>query len=122
FFRRYYHPSNASLSIAGDVDAGTALTLARAYFGDLDPWPRADPVTAEAALGADDRIVIEDRVELPRLYLAWLTPAMFAPFDAELDLASDLLANGKTSRLYRRLAFDERIATAVPAGHDSRHT
>ena len=120
FFRRYYHPSNASLSIAGDVDVDAALMLARAYFGELEPGPRADPVAAEAALAADDRIVLEDRVELPRLYLAWLTPAMFAPFDAELDLASDLLAHGKTSRLYRRLVFDERIATDVSAGQNSR--
>src|SRR5438105_3694033 len=52
FFRRYYHPSNASLSIAGDVDAGAALALARAYFGDLEPGPRADPVMATAALDA----------------------------------------------------------------------
>jgi len=59
-------------------------------------------------------------VELPRLYLAWLTPAMFADGDADLDLATDLLANGKTSRLYRRLVFDERIATDVSASQNSR--
>jgi len=59
-------------------------------------------------------------VELPRLYLAWLTPAMFAEGDADLDLATDLLANGKTSRLYRRLVFDERLATDVSASQNSR--
>ena len=64
--------------------------------------------------------MLEDRVELPRLYLSWLSPAMFAAADAELDLASDLLANGKTSRLYRRLVFEERIATDVSAGQNSR--
>ena len=52
--------------------------------------------------------------------MAWLTPAMFADGDAELDLAADLLANGKTSRLYRRLVFDERIATDVSASQNSR--
>src|SRR5207244_12552802 len=62
----------------------------------------------------------EDRVEVPRLYLAWLTPAMFADGDADLDLGTDLLANGKTSRLYRRLVFDERIATDVSASQNSR--
>ena len=66
------------------------------------------------------RIQFEDRVELPRLYLAWLTPAMFAEGDADLDLATDLLANGKTSRLYRRLVFDERLATDVSASQNSR--
>jgi zinc protease len=63
---------------------------------------------------------MEDRVELPRLYLAWLTPPMFSPGDADLDLATDLLANGKTSRLYRRLVYDERIATDVSASQNSR--
>jgi zinc protease len=120
FFRRYYHPANASLAIAGDIDRGAALALARAYFGDLEPGPRAEPVIAHAALAGDVRIVLEDRVELPRLYMSWLSPAMFAAGDAELDLASDLLANGKTSRLYRRLVFDERLATDVSAGQNSR--
>ena len=64
--------------------------------------------------------LLEDRVELPRLYIAWLSPAMFAEGDAELDLAADLLANGKTSRLYRRLVFEERIATDVSASQNSR--
>src|SRR5206468_11109476 len=58
--------------------------------------------------------------ELRRLYLAWLTPAMFAEGDADLDLGTDLLANGKTSRLYRRLVFEERIATDVSAAQNSR--
>ena len=61
----------------------------------------------------ETRLLLEDRVELPRLYISWLTPAMFAGGDADLDLAADILANGKTSRLYKRLVFDERIATDV---------
>jgi zinc protease len=77
-------------------------------------------VQAAAALDTDTRVMIEDRVELPRLHLAWLTPAMFAPGDAELDLAADMLANGKTSRLYRRLVFEERMATDVSALQNSR--
>ena len=72
------------------------------------------------ALAGETRLLLEDRVELPRLYLAWLTPAMFAAGDAELDLAADILANGKTSRLYRRLVFDQRIATDVSAAQNSR--
>ncbi len=120
FFRRYYHPANASLAIAGDIEADAALALARAYFGDLEPGPRPDPVAASASLGGDVRLVLEDRIELPRLYMSWLSPAMFAADDAELDLAADLLANGKTSRLYRRLVFDERVATDVSAAQNSR--
>jgi zinc protease len=75
---------------------------------------------AAAELAGETRLLLEDRVELPRLYMAWLTPPMFAPGDADLDLAADLLANGKTSRLYRRMVFDERIATDVSASQNSR--
>jgi zinc protease len=120
FFRRYYHPANASLALAGDFDVDEALALARAYFEEIEPGESVAPVDVAAALDADARIYFEDRVELPRLYLAWLTPAMFAPGDADLDLGTDLLANGKTSRLYRRLVFNERIATDVSAAQNSR--
>jgi zinc protease len=120
FFRRYYHPANASLAVAGDIEPEAALALVGAHFGDVPPGPPVEPVRAAAALDRDVRLMLEDRVELPRLYLAWLTPAMFAGGDAELDLAADLLANGKTSRLYRRLVFDERIAADVSASQNSR--
>jgi zinc protease len=120
FSRQYYHPANASLAIAGDIDTGVTLALVEAYFGELESGPRAEPVAAGAPIQADVRLLLEDRVELPRLHMAWLTPAMFAPMDAELDLAADVLANGKTSRLYRRLVFEERIATDVSAAQNSR--
>jgi zinc protease len=120
FFRRYYHPANASLALAGDIDPQAALALVDQYFGDIPPGDAVAPVDAAAALEGDIRIMFEDRVELPRLYLGWLTPAMFADADADLDLANDLLANGKTSRLYKRLVFDSRIATDVSASQNSR--
>jgi len=120
FFRQYYHPANASIALAGDVDADEAVALVDQYFGSIDPGPRSTRVDASAALSTNARVYLEDRVELPRLYLGWLTPAMFADGDADLDLATDLLANGKTSRLYKRLVFDERIATDVSATQNSR--
>jgi len=120
FFRRYYHPANASIALAGDIDSDEALALVDEHFGDIDRGEAVDRVQASAELPADVRIQFEDRVELPRLYLAWHSPAMFADGDADLDLATDLLANGKTSRLYRRLVFDERIATDVSASQNSR--
>jgi zinc protease len=120
FFRRYYHPANASIALAGDIDPEQALALVSAYFEPIDAGERVAPVVAAAALSGETRILLEDRVELPRLYMSWLTPAMFADGDADLDLAADLLANGKTSRLYRRLVFDERIATDVSASQNSR--
>jgi zinc protease len=120
FFRRYYHPANASLAIAGDVDAGRALELAAAYFGDI---PAGDPPSAvprAPAHALPSRRVIEDRVELPRLYLGWLSPAMYDDGDAELDLLGDILATGKASRLYRSLVYERRIATDVAAYQGSR--
>jgi zinc protease len=121
FFSTYYHPANASLALAGDIDPEDAYALARAYFGDLPPGPTVTPVRPDApVLAGETRLLREDRVELPRLYLAWHSVAMFGQDDADLDLAADVLANGKTSRLYRRLVFDQRIATDVSAGQNSR--
>ena len=120
FFARYYHPANASLSIAGDVDTTEALDLVGRYFGDLAPGPAvADVRPTPPLLVGETRLMIEDRVELPRLYLAWMSPSMFAHEDAELDLAADILANGKTSRLYRRLVYELRAATDVSATQNS---
>jgi len=120
FFRRYYHPGNASIALAGDIDPDRALALVDAHFGEIARGADVEPVRVSASLAGETRIYFEDRVELPRLYLTWLSPAMFADGDADLDLATDLLANGKTSRLYRRLVFDERIATDVSAAQNSR--
>jgi zinc protease len=120
FFRRYYHPGNASIALAGDIDTDRALALVDAHFGEIERGADVDPVRISASLPGEVRIRFEDRVELPRLYLTWLSPAMFADGDADLDLATDLLANGKTSRLYRRLVFEERIATDVSAAQNSR--
>jgi zinc protease len=122
FFRTYYRPSNASLSIAGDVRPEEALRLAEAYFGDLDPGDPVPPVVAPlpARQHEETRLVLEDRVELPRIYMAWHSPALFAPGDAELDLVAEVLASGKTSRLYRALVFEQRLATEVAASQNSR--
>jgi zinc protease len=121
FFSTYYHPGNASLALAGDFDSEEALRQVEAYFEELPAGPPVAPVApARPALNGERRLFLEDRIELPRLYVAWLTSAMFAEGDADLDLAADILANGKTSRLYRRLVFEERIATDVSAAQNSR--
>src|SRR5690606_8117122 len=121
FFATYYHPANASLAIAGAVDTAEAFALVERYFGDLRPGPAvAQPANELPTAGGPRRILLEDRVELPRIYLGWHSPAMFAPGDAELDLVADLLGSGKTSRLYRRLVYERRIATEVAAFQQSR--
>jgi zinc protease len=122
FFQTYYRPRNASLALAGDVDTGDALEMAARYFGDLeagDEPPRVE-VTPPAAIVAERRLVLEDRVELPRLYASWQSPALFAADDAELDLVAEVLAGGKTSRLYGTLVYEERIATEIAASQSSR--
>jgi zinc protease len=122
FFERYYHPGNASITLAGDVDTARALDLVRDYFGDLPAGPDVPPVTAsmDGRPGGELRLVLEDRVELPRLYVAWRSPALFGAGDAAFDVVADLLANGKTSRLYRRLVHDRRLALDVSAAQQSR--
>jgi zinc protease len=120
FFATYYHPANASLAIAGDIEADRAFDLADRYFADLPAGAPTPPVSAEPKLEGEVRLVLEDRVELPRLYLAWHSPAMFAAGDAELDLAADLIAHGKTSRLYRSLVYERQIAADVVAYQHSR--
>jgi zinc protease len=120
FFRTYYHPSNASLVVAGDVDAADAFARVRSHFEEIDPGPKPLPLQTSAELTSERRLVLEDRVELPRLYLAWLSPAMFTDGDAEMDLLSDLLANGKVSRLYKALVYERRIASEVMAFQNSR--
>jgi len=120
FFATYYHPANASLTLAGDIETEQAFALAQEYFGDLQAGAVPQPVRAEASLTGSQRLLLEDRIELPRLYLAWHSPAMFAAQDAELDLAADLLSHGKTSRLYRLLVYERQIATDVVAYQHSR--
>jgi zinc protease len=102
------------------VDAADALERVRAHFEGIPAGPVAAPVEARAELAGERRLVLEDRVELPRLYLSWLSPAMFAEGDAEMDLLSDLFANGKVSRLYKSLVYERRIAGEVMAFQNSR--
>jgi zinc protease len=122
FFRTYYRPVNASLAIAGDVRTDDAFRLVEDCFGGLEPGADPPPVQfrVPAGLSQEVQLALPDRIELPRLYLAWHSPALFSPGDAELDLVAEVLASGKTSRLYRTLVFDERLATEVGASQNSR--
>jgi zinc protease len=71
-------------------------------------------------LREEKRIVLEDRVQLPRLYMAWVTPPVFAPGDAALDAVAGVLAGGKNSRLYKRLVYELQVAQDVSAGQGSQ--
>ena len=122
FFQTYYHPANASLTLAGDVDVDETFRLAEQYFGELRPGAACPIVEAATPpeKTAEKRLLLEDRIELPRLYLAWHSPPLFGDDDATLDLVADVLAGGKTSRLYRSLVYEQRIATEVAASQNSR--
>jgi zinc protease len=120
FFRQYYSPSNASLAIVGDIDKAAVKALVARYFGPLPAGPAVEKVVAEQPrIEAERRVVATDRIELPRVYMAWHTPALFAPGDAEADLTGAVLGGGKTSRLYRKLVYELQIAQNVMASQQS---
>src|SRR3954452_13809860 len=102
FFRVYYQPANASLVIAGDIDPAKTRAAVEKWFSDVKPGSGVIPPIdyPHAMLTEVKRKTIQDRVQLPRLYISWLTPAFFEPGDAELDIVSQILAGGKNSRLY----------------------
>ncbi len=116
FFKTYYAPNNASLAIAGDIDLDRTQAMVETWFGGIPRGPAVPPLDAPPArLTQVARRTITDRVQLPRLYLAWLTPEAYAPGDAALDVASSVLAGGKNSRLYKRLVYDTQAAQDVAA-------
>ena len=116
FFKKFYAPSNASLVVAGDLRTADARRLIEKWFGDVKAAPAPEPMTMpRAALTGVQKKTITDRVQLPRVYLAWITPRHFEPGDAALDVVADVLAGGKNSRLYKRLVYDMQIAQDVNA-------
>src|SRR5262249_3529799 len=116
FFKRYYAPTNASLAIVGDIDKASVKALVEKYFG---PFKRGEPVPKPSVqtpkITAERRAVITDRVELPRVYMAWITSPFFAAGDADADVAATILGGGKSSRLYKSLVYDKQIAQNVSA-------
>lgn len=120
FFRRFYHPGNASIVVAGDIGVDEAFTRVEDLFGQIPRGPEIPQIVAPSITARPGRVLLEDRVDAPRLHMAWPTPPLFANDDAELDLAADLLANGRLARLYRRLIFDRRVASELAASQSSR--
>lgn len=120
FFKKYYSPNNASLAIAGDIDPAQTKALVEKWFSDVPAGPRVPPIDRPIAfLTEEKRLVMEDKVQLPRLYMNWITPPYFTPGDAELDILANILAEGKNSRLYKRLVYELQIAQDVFAFQSS---
>ncbi|MCA1584720.1 MAG: insulinase family protein, partial [Acidobacteria bacterium] len=120
FFRQYYAPNNASLAIVGDFDPAATRRLVEKYFGGLARGPDVPKITATTPpVTAEKRLTITDTVQLPRVYMSWLTPAIFKPGDAEADVTADILGGGRSSRLYKTLVYDKQLAQAVQATQES---
>jgi zinc protease len=121
FFKTYYAPNNASVVIAGDIDLEQTRTLVEKWFSEIPRGPAVPPIAPPAAVLNDvKKHTMTDRVQLPRLYLAWHTPAVYEPGDAAMDIAASLLTGGKNARLYRRLVYDLQIAQDVSAFQQSQ--
>ena len=120
FFRQYYAPNNASVAIVGDIDMAATRKLVERYFGSLRRGPAVPPISAETPpITAERRRMVPARVELPRVYMTWLTPAIFKPGDAEATVTANVLGGGRASRLYKRLVYERQIAQDVSASQNS---
>lgn len=121
WFKTYYGPQNAVLVLAGDIDVKTAREKTEKYFGSIPPGP---PIARHSAWVAKrtgtHREVAQDRVPQARLYKVWNVPEFTNLDTAHLDFVSDVLAVGKNSRLYKRLVYQDQIATQVSATIDAR--
>jgi zinc protease len=120
FFKTYYAPNNASLAIVGDIDKAATKALVEKYFGRLKKGnPVAKPSVETPKITAEHRAVVKDRVELPKVYMAWLTSPIFQPGDADADIASSVLGNGRSSRLFKKLVYEKQIAQTVASNQQS---
>jgi len=116
FFQTYYAPNNAVLSVVGDVDTDAVRASVERYFGAIPPNPSIPPLrdmSLPPTLGREIREVVEDRVPLPRIYVGFRAPVFGDHRLDALEVAGQILAGGKGSRLHRRLVRDERIAQDV---------
>jgi zinc protease len=120
FFKTYYAPNNATLTIAGDFDPVTTKKLVAQYFGPIPRGPAIQRRTTvpPVAIPRDTFLVLEDRVQLPRLYYTWHSVKDFAKDDAALDILAQIIANDKNSRLYKKLVYDLQVAQDVEAFQD----
>ncbi len=121
WFKTYYGPNNAVLVIAGDVDANVVFEKVKKYFGDIPPGPPIAKHEAWVAKMRDNkRQSAQDRVAQARLQKVWNVPQWGTPTTAYFQLLGNILTNGKSSRLYKRLVYDDLIASRVSSYLDNR--
>jgi zinc protease len=120
FFRRFYSPNNASLSIAGDIDVEETKKMVERYFGDLPPAPPVPRLQRWAPQLTDEvRLELEDSVQLPRIYFSWVGPPRFDADEAAVDVLMAILGEGRSSRLYHSLVYEKQIARSAEAYYAS---
>src|SRR5215472_4534135 len=116
WFKTYYGPSNVVICLAGDIDAKTAKEKVEKYFGNIPPGPPVGHQEAWIAkMTGTHRGTVQDRVPQARIYKIWNVPQDGTPDADYLDLVSDVLSSGKSSRFYKRLVYDDQIATNANA-------
>ena len=120
FFRRYYAPNNATLVVAGDVNAAEVQALVRTYFTEIPRGPNIERPAPTPFTVRDTVLTLEDRVQLPRLYLEWHTVKGWHGDDAALEIAAAVLAGSRTARLTQALVYNGEIATNVFARQDGK--
>ena len=121
FFQHFYSPSNASLAIAGDFDKIETKHKIESYFGDLPPGATISRVEhMESLLRGEVKLNVIDKVQLPRLYIAWPSFPTFDDMEAPADILATLLGDGKSSRLYKTLVYEKQIARDVSIGSFSQ--
>ena len=121
FFQTYYAPNNAVIVVAGDVTPAAVGKLVRHYFADIPRGPTITrPAPGSFTVTHDTLAVLEDRVQLPRVYYTWHTTKAYAPDDAALDVVAYILAGAKNSRLTQRLVYEEQVASDVVAYQDGK--
>ncbi len=119
FFRTFYVPANASLVIAGDFDPAQARVLVEKYFGPIPRSPRPlSPVVQTRPIARQVRETLTDDVQLPRIFVGVIAPSAWTDEGFAFDVAQEILAGGKTSRLYRALVFDRELAQEVDMATD----
>ena len=120
FFRLYYAPNNATLAIVGDFDPAQAKEWIKKYFSDLPQGkPIQRPTVPLGSLDASKRLVYEDKVQVPRLYLSWPTVGVKNDDLYALSVLGSILAGPRTARLTKALVYDSQIATTVSAFQNS---
>jgi zinc protease len=120
FFRLYYAPNNATIAIVGDFDPAQAKTWITKYFGDLPQGKTVErPNIALAKLDANKRLVYEDRVQVPRLYIQWPTAGVKNDDDTALSVMGSILSGSRTARLTKALVYDSQIASQIFAFQNS---